>query len=475
MSTVALQIFTAAYPTITNDIEIRVYNDADPLAILDSIRHTAPHGPDTWSFAGLPRVNLIFRIFEMSGSSIIRQLDDDMNVVPGLFPGVAYRTTEQIQADVTVGFTSGVNVVTFDGTAGAPDWRGWDIDTLDRISLDSMKKGVDYSYDKTTGRLQLLVLSDVFGPNEWFNVQFAIQVTNVTSCVPATFPQFSTPKIITANYTVSAGADFGGLLILKPSGNYLELTFPDIATIVAGKLMTIEFAPSTVNKCCKFIFQAGQTLDWLLGSRPDLYICPQESISIYKFVDTTGMSPVSQFRVFNPFGNFLKVGEHVTDDNAAVNVFNKIPFDGTPRDTQQFARLYNDYVENLPGGERVNFDDWTTGNNKYKFSLANSSNPANAGKFMVPNRQGQFERITDGTRKPGDFEASSVGPFTANITGKQAAVQGGNGGSPNIVPLKSTMVSPFTGAPEIVNSLAVTTGSSETRPADIAIRKYLLV
>jgi len=473
MSTVALQIWTGAYPSITNDIEIRVYAESDPLAIIASLRHVSPHPADTWSFAGLTRTNYVFRIFEMSGSSIVQQLGDDMNVVPGSANGVAKRVTEQIQADVTVGFASGVNVVTFDGTGGRPDWRGWDIDTLDRVGQDTIIRGRDYSYDPTLGRLTLLNAGDVFNPNEWFNVQFALQITDTTTSVPVVAPVFSTPKIITANYPIDAGTDFGGLLIVKPSGNYIELTFPDIATVVAGKLITIEMGPSSINKCCKLIFQSGQYLDWLLGNRPDLYICPQESISIYKFIDTTG-SPVSQWRIFNPYGNFLRVGEQIVDDNIAANVFNKIPLDGSRIDTQQFARLYNDFVLNLPSGEVVDYDTWATGNNKYKFSKANSSNPANNGKFFVPNRMGQFERITDGTRKPGDFESSMVGSFTGSIRGRGAAVGGGNGGVPNIVPLDTNIVPPFLGPLTTVANLPITAGT-ETRPADVAIRKYLLV
>jgi hypothetical protein len=68
-TTVDLDIFTAPYPTISNDIEVRVYLQSASLAIIDFRRLSQPHGLHIWSFPGMPRTNLLFRIFEMSGSS----------------------------------------------------------------------------------------------------------------------------------------------------------------------------------------------------------------------------------------------------------------------------------------------------------------------------------------------------------------------------------------------------------------------
>ncbi|HEY4288274.1 MAG TPA: hypothetical protein VGN00_14315 [Puia sp.] len=483
MATVALEIWTGAYNTIVNPIELRVYREDDPLAIVVSQRHPAPHLADTWFFPGLDRTNYVFRIFEMTNmvdNDIIRQLGDDMNVVPGSASGVAYRATEQIVADVTTGFSSGVNTVVFDGTDGREDWRGWDIATLDRIGSDSMKRGVDYSYDKVTGTLTLLVDGDLFGPNEWYNVDFQVQTTDITQSTPTTFPQFTTPKIISVNYLISAGGDFGGLLIVRPADNYLEITLPDIATVVAGKLLTIEMAPSLdVQKCGKLIAAAGQPIDWLAGNRSDLYFCPTDSFSVYKFIDTTGADPVSMWRIFNPFGNFTRVGEQVVDDNIAANVFNKVLLDGSDGDIQQYARFYNDYLLQLPGAELVNYDDWGTGNNKYKFSLANSSNPANAGKFKFANRSNIFERITDGVRKPGDFQAQMILLHDHIMHGKGGIIGAGltwflsiinsaySGGGSHKFGGKSNGPDP--------NMRTGDTGGSENIPNNIAVRKYCFV
>ena len=473
---------------ITNDITVNVYEQSDPLAIIGSLTHAGPtHPADTWSFPGLDRVNLLFRIFETLGSSIIQQLGADMDVVPGAFPGIAYRATEQITADTTVGFSSGVNQVVFDGTGGKEDWRGWDISTLYRMGGEGvMKKGVEYSWDPTTGTLTLLKAGDVFNPGEWFNVSFDAQVTQVTSSVPAITPVFFTPKVITANYSADAGADFGGVLILRPAGTYLEVTFPAVATVPANKRLKLEFDPGASQQCAKLIFQSGEVLSWLQGNRNNLYMCNQESIYLYPFVDTDA---TKRWRVDSPFGNWMRVGEQIVDDNIVANVFNKVLMDGgtlngtstNGLDVLQFARLYNDFVLNLPPSEVCNYDDWPTGNNIFLYSLANSANPANVGKFRIPNRLNQFERITDGTRTPGNFQAAQV-PSHNHLNGVADDKPQGDVDSVMVYPTVTTGMPGLSrgqlnngGGGNTYQGTTSTTGGSDGRPANIAIRKYLYV
>jgi hypothetical protein len=336
---------------------------------------------------------------------------------------------------------------------------------------------VDFSYNKTLGTLTLLAAGDVFNPLEWFNVQFAAQTNNVTSSSPAILPAFSTPKLIIADYTVSVGTDMGGLLILDPSGVYLQVSLPDLTTVPVGKLLTIEMRRASVNKCARIATSTGNTIDWLQGGRNDLYICPQESLALYRFVDPAG-STTGMWRVYNPFGNWLRVGEQIADDNLAANVYNKALMNGGRLDVLAFARLYNDHVTQL-GTQVVNYDDWTTGNNKYKYSLANSANPANAGKFFVPDRSNQFERITDGARAPGDWadmqmldhrHEQTVGSLVTTIFGKTIAkrLRGLYGTSGN-------EYGDFTGPMIDGSGNLITKAGSEVRPANIAVRKYLYV
>lgn len=459
------------------------------MAIVASLTHAAPHNTqETWSFPGLDRVNLLFRLYEVDGSgNIIQQLGEDMNCVPGAYSNINSRATEQIVADTTTGFSSGVNTVVFDGTAGKEDWRGWDIDTLTRMGGEGvMKKGVEYSWNPNTGELTLLIRGDLFNPGEWFNVSFVDQVSQITSSVSNSAPAFATPKVITANYAVDAGDDFGAGLIIRPAGTYLEITFPAIATVPANKRLKLEFDPSATQQCAKLIFQAGEVLSWLKGNRNNLYMCNLDSLYIYPFIDTDS---VKRWRLDSPFGDWLKVGEQVVDDNIAANVFNKVLMDGgtlngtstNGLDTQQFARLYNDFVLNLPPAEVCNYDDWPTGNNIYLYSLANSANPANVGKFRIPNRLNMFERITDGTRTPGNYQAPQLLSHQHNngvVDDKPA------GDSANAFANGQTAVGAPWGAGGQLNTgaggrlyqgLTNIIGGTENRPGNIAIRKWLLV
>lgn len=471
MSTVALNIYTGAFPTISNDIEIRVYEQANPLAVVVSDRKLAPHGLHTWSFPGLPRTNYLFRIFEVTGSpaTIIQQLGGDMDVVPGLATGVEFRATEQIQADVTTGLTNGNTSFTFDGAAGTEDWRGWDISTFDRIGTGPMKKGVDYNWNKTTGVFTLLQVGDVIAFQEWFNVEFEAQNNAITQSTPTIFPLFSSAKIITANYSINAGTDFGALLIVDPPGDYLELTLPDIATVVEFRPVTIEMRRSSTAKCCKIVAQSGQFIDWMgpTGPRNDLYICPNESIKLYNFIDRTNPSvPVAMWRVLDPKGNFLTAGHQFGDDNITANMFNVVQFVGTRCDIFQYARFYNDYVSQLPPSQLVNYDDWSTSNRWYFFSLANSSNPANANKFFIPDRRDIVEKISDGTRLPGEIQGAQVGSITVQL--KKGNGYTGGGANPTwFAPGDPNHAQP-------VDNIGVNAGL-ENRIKTVATRKYCYV
>jgi len=86
--------------------------------------------------------------------------------------GYVYRKPEYLTAGISIGFPAGVNTVTFDGTAGAPDWRGW-TPILTRTA--PMKPGIDYSWDPDTGIWTLLIPGDKFNNNEDFRAEFEIR------------------------------------------------------------------------------------------------------------------------------------------------------------------------------------------------------------------------------------------------------------------------------------------------------------
>ena len=92
-----------------------------------------------------------------------------INAVP-VFGG-GFRPSEQIQADVTTGFVSDTTTVTFDGTSGKKDYRGYKM-IPERISTGTMWLDEDYTWNAITGKWDLLKPGDKFQPLEKFNVTF---------------------------------------------------------------------------------------------------------------------------------------------------------------------------------------------------------------------------------------------------------------------------------------------------------------
>ncbi len=473
MSTVVLDIYTSAWPAITNYIKCNVYAQSSPSAVVVSITDTtAGHPARTWSFPGLIRANYRFEFLEVtSGGTIIQSLGS-MTAVPPSLSNYTFRVPIQIQCGVTTGVLSDINILTLDGTGGAPDIRTWDI-SIERIGLGTMKDSIDYTYNKSTGSITLVNSGDLFQLNEWFNISFIPQANSVTDSVPS-LNVFKAATFINNNYSVTTD-DFGAKLILKPttSNGYLEIQLPDIATVVENRVLFIEMATGT---CAKFITNTGDVINWL-GSRTNLFICPNEMISIYKTIDPSG--PTSAWRIHDAFGNFINVGQVVTEDQIQANVFNKVALVGNQCDIYQHARLYNDFVLNLPSAQVCNYDDWSTGNNKYKYSLANSSDIGNANKFMVPDRRNMFERNIGGTRNAGDFQTDTVGTHDHVMHGK------GSIGGPSGANFLSKLNSLFSGGggalfgasatPDATLRTGDNASGQETVPKNIAVNKYVLI
>lgn len=94
-------------------------------------------------------------------------LTGNANAVP---VSSGFRASEQVQADVTTGFTSGTTSVTFNGSNGSPDYRGWKI-IPERLGTGTMWNQ-SYSWDASTGVWTLLESGDKFQPMEKFNITF---------------------------------------------------------------------------------------------------------------------------------------------------------------------------------------------------------------------------------------------------------------------------------------------------------------
>lgn len=280
----------------------------------------------------------------------------------------------------------GVNNVA--GTVGAdsPDYRGWDISVERRNSGGTLQTGFEYSWDKTTGTLQLLTGGDVFLPGEFLNVEFEAQQNTSGGSVPppAVVTGFKN-KLVTTNYTISKD-DFGNNLIVEPAGNYLELTLPAVTAVVEGLPLSISVFKSSI--CSVKIVG---NVKFPFGS--SIFLLAGESISIYCFVRSAGNN---EYRYFNAYGNFDKVGNLVYNDGTLLNA---VPANGTICDIQQHARLWQ-YVNSLSPNSKVSFLAWSS---SQTFFSTNSGN-----QFYAPKRTSLYPRAAVASEVSGSYMTQMI-------------------------------------------------------------------
>lgn len=452
-----LNIYTGAFPTITaNSLKYVVYKQADYPAEYDS-QTFAPgvsgHPIRTVTFPGLPDANYKWKLLEMNGLTVVREIGS-FDVVPGA-SNIGYKPPIEIQVGVTTGLTATATTFQFDGTAGTYDWRGWDI-YVERVGQGTMYKTVQYSWDTATGIFTLLTPGDAFGDEELFNVEFGLK-TDLMAPVERR-EIFSDVMVVTAATTLVAG-DVGKNILIKGASGSFDITLPDITTVQSNVPFYFEAGIGS-HKCVKIKTVSGQIIDWLKGSRTDIKIGVCESLMLYRHNDGS----TDRWRVFKADGNFRTVGRIITTDaDITVQEFNCVPLDGASLSTSDYARLYEDFVQQLPPSQVCNFADWATGNNRYKYSYASG------GVFKVPDRRNMYLRNTNGTDLPGVYQEDNVGSFSGSLT-----LPKGNSytGAPNNTRIGNGLDS--TGQDKSI-PFSYTAVIAETRPKSVIVKQYVLV
>jgi hypothetical protein len=455
--TTVLNAISSAYPDITNRIKASIYLQSSPNAFIASIiDSTAGHPIRTWSFPGLPRNNYGFVLQEIDLNEDVVSVLASFDVVPGEIDGLLSRADEQIQVDTTVGLTSGDNEFTFDGTGGKRNYIGWDIIPSELTGRGILVRDLDYSWDINSGKFLLLIPADVFQTMTWYNIAF----NNISSPIAGnSYPTINDFKytIITNDYQI-VPEDFGNKIIIEPSGNYLEMSLPDIDTVIDGRTLMIEVSKGDIS-CVKFVPKVGQIINFLNGN---LYAIPGESFKVYKITRSVG---VYEWRLMDVFGNFSLCGSEIGNDLSGNFMSGYQELNGTIGDILTHARIYNEIVMKLPISRVLQFIDWGLSDSTFsKYSYAD-----NTGKFHFPQRKGLFPKNTL-TDDSGDYQPDQVGQFTGNIIVPRSNTAQGQDGTGRFTS-GGGLVEPRDMDPFIVTFNT----AMDTHPKNYSINKYVIL
>lgn len=464
MPTLVLNAYSKAYPFISNRIKASVRTETSGAIIASIIDTTAGHPQRVWSFPGLPRNNYQFSLDEIDGGGAVVNNLALFSVVPGEIDGLLTRDDEQIQVGSTTGFDIGATSATFDGTGGKPNYIGWEIVPSELTGRGILVEGQDYSWDKLTGVFSLLIVDDNLQDGMWYNIHFNPILNPAGNSYP-TITDFSINKVI-ASITIDESY-FGKKLLAEPAGDYIEITLPDILTVPQGRRMMVEVGGDGV-RCVKFTPVGGSLINWNSGV---LYAIAGECFSIYVY-ERPSVAP--EWRICEAFGNFRDVGRNVSCDSDIVEQQDKHFMNGASVSKFKYARLYEQFVLNLDPSQVVDYDDWATADNKYFYSLANSTDPSHVDEFHLPDRRGVFER-NNTSGKSGDYAADKLKAHGHRVN------TGGNGTGAN--PGKSLIRQSYNG--DGYGSQGTGTGSGgpyievagddETAPKSYLINKFILV
>lgn len=432
----------------TNRTRVNIYKESDPL-VVEFSQFTDPVGgvvPETtWTFVGLiPGENYFYRWIEVNGSEIlIQQFASQHFTVPSVGT-MELRAPEDIIVGVTAGLTHAATTYT------NSDWIGWEA-IPERIGYGTLDKDDQYGYDITTGELSLHTIGDQFNDTERFHITFLPKVTAASNNIIVRDP-WSGNLIITTETTLTA-TDVNKNVIIKGEDGYLKITLPDIFTVPENRLIYFDSVIG-YHKCAEIECAAGNSnlIEWPQSGRNSLYVCQSESFALYREkIDNS----TSVWRVKYPDGNYKTVGTHFSSYADADDFVNARELNGDALSVLDYARLYNDYVLRQNSANLCAYADWSTGNNKYKYSLSNGS------VFRLPDLRGVFTRSISGSRKPGEFEEMALQSFELDAP----IAPNGN--------LAGSLIYGRGGAS--IADLNLSYSGTETRPANVGERLFVMV
>lgn len=428
---------SAAPGIISNKLVVAIYEASSPTVVVDYQVFNAPHtSARNITFTGANPTVYIVKTWENSASAPGGTIRHQFIYDPS-FSNAEIRFDEFLIVGETSGFEAGGN------SYAQADLEGWDYALELRQSFGTLRPDVEWQ--KTTSPVGWQLLMDyTFQPQEVWIMRFYPKITVVTPSVQSGGASlFGSVKIITADTSLS-NTDMGKAIWLKGTNPALNLTLPDITTVLENRIIAV-FSQGGFHINAAIKAYGTDKIDWLGGNLTEVVIGQSEQIQIFKWVNPSDTAEYN-WKVLIAEGNFKTVGEKIYTD--LMRPINTIFADGSLLSRTAYKRLWN-YVQSLDASDLVSDATWSGGiAQQGKYSTGDGSTT-----FRIPKiyNTGYLRGVDNVTRKAGAYQADDVKPHNHAINTTQT-------------PASSNSISdPMRGS---ATGTANTRGSEATPPTD---------
>lgn len=446
----------SAAPSITNDLIAVIYKTTAPGAEVDRIVDSTDHSsPQNFQFSNLDPGVYLVKIHESPDGTTLGNLRHDFwqDAVTNQQVSVEDRwyTADGLAAHDPVSGQNEIPDAYLDG----------------RTVLLVYKEGFRplepvTEWTSIVGGGVELLLTALLSPGEKVLVQIAVAISVGSTINNDAFSQL---EVVTGNVTLTS-TEYNKAIIVQSVANKQTTTLPLISGVPDSKGYLIRHdGANAINVIVQA--QAGEVIRFRGNDVNRVVLGKGEFVKLIK----SG----SLWYVNDERGQWDRVGEIIAARFAGDNM---LLFDGTTEyDLSVYVRL-DEYVDALPAAQVVDYATFAASDKKGFFAKDTVNNKVKLPMLFdmsirfLKNNGGSDTDRTDNI--PGGYQAGMVGDFTATVTGRSAAAAGGNGGVPNFVPLKSTMVAPFTGPSEAVPNISIVTGK-ETASKNYGFLPYMLI
>lgn len=260
------------------------------------------------------------------------------------------------------------------------------------------------------------------------------------------------------------------LVAAGPDTDILTLTFPALGTIPNGTAFTVS-THGGLQRYVAFQLDSGDIAK-VRGSDDNIFWIGRGAT--IEVIVQDGVMYITKW----DGDSAERVGEIVKTN---IQPLNSLPETGGWYLFADYPRYYYKFVSSITVGElSAVVAGVATDKTKHAIDAPNS-------RFWLPDTGGYAERNVDpngdvdarrtsspNLRYTGTVQADSVGNFSGTLAGKQVALSGGNGGTPNVDVLDDTIVAPFDGGAKTI-PVAITTTAAETSMKNIAVNSWRII